>query len=150
MSTRDSNTGGIIDGISYDYIFPIEFESNGGVHNLKIGYNDGDNPFVVAQTFIDRHELPQYHLQQIADYVISRAGKSPVELGGDASSNLHASTVKPQPAITAYDNLPNKLCMTFDVDSVNIQKIIGKIKELNDQIKVSFDMNIIDSISGII
>mmetsp|Transcript_4966 Transcript_4966/g.6739 ORF Transcript_4966/g.6739 Transcript_4966/m.6739 type:complete len:810 (-) Transcript_4966:216-2645(-) len=135
LSTRDSNTGGIIDGISYDFIFPIEFESNGGVHNLKIGYNDGDNPFVVAQTFIDRHELPQYHLQQIADYVISRAGKSPVELGGDASSNLHASTVKPQPAITAYDNLPNKLCMTFDVDSVNIQKIIGKIKELNDQIK---------------
>jgi len=77
---------------------------------------------------------------------MSRVGKSPVELEGDASPNLHASTVKPQPAITAYDNLPNKLCMTFDVDSVNFQKIVGKIKELNDQIKVSFVMNIIDLI----
>lgn len=41
-------------GKTYDHVFPIEIEQPGGmgVQNLQIGYNNGDNPFQAAQTFI--------------------------------------------------------------------------------------------------
>lgn len=139
MSTRDTSNSGTIDGVSYTHVFPIEFEASGGVHTLKIGYNDGDNPFVVAQAFIDKHELPQYHLQQIADYIIARVGQTPVQLGGDASTTQHsqaASSVTSAPVIKEYKNLPHKYCITFRTDLLDPKKIIDKIKVLNNEIEV--------------
>mmetsp|Transcript_20505 Transcript_20505/g.45637 ORF Transcript_20505/g.45637 Transcript_20505/m.45637 type:complete len:398 (+) Transcript_20505:103-1296(+) len=62
-ATGTNENAGEIDGVSYDHVFPIEIDAvGGGVRSLKIGYNNGENPFVVAQKFIDDNELPQYHL----------------------------------------------------------------------------------------
>ena len=59
-----------VNGVKYDYFFPIEVDTTAGiVQSLQIGYNIGDNPFVVAQDFINEHELNQYYLSQIADCI---------------------------------------------------------------------------------
>jgi len=64
---------GTLNGVHYDHIFPIQADqTGGGVANLKIGYNNGENPFVAAQRFIDEHMLPQHHLSEIADYITQR------------------------------------------------------------------------------
>lgn len=70
-----ASNAGTINGKAYDHVFPIELEQPGGagVQQLQIGYNNGDNPFQAAQTFIDEHMLPQRYLAQIADYITERA-----------------------------------------------------------------------------
>ena len=47
----DSDT---IDGVAYDHVLPVEIETSGGLSTLQLGYNNGENPFVAAQRFIDR------------------------------------------------------------------------------------------------
>lgn len=140
LSTRDTSTSGKINGVSFDFVFPIEFEASGGVQTLQIGYNDGDNPFVAAQTFIDQNELPQYHLQQIADYIMSRVGQKPVELGGTGSGEAPMPTAAaPAPSLPvsrSYEHLPMKYAVVFSTGLSDIDKIVSKITSLNDEIEV--------------
>lgn len=44
-------------------------------------YNNGQNPFVAAQNFIDKHELPQSYLNQIADHLTKMAGGTTPTIG---------------------------------------------------------------------
>lgn len=77
-----ASEGGLVDGQSYDKVYPIEVEGLGGeVRKLQIGYNDGESPFMAGQRFIDKNELPQSYLGQIADYITKRAGATPPTLG---------------------------------------------------------------------
>ena len=57
----------MVDGIAYDMVIPVEIESptSGGIQKLEIGYNAGQNTFMVAQAFIDKHMLNQSYLQQV-------------------------------------------------------------------------------------
>lgn len=45
---------------------------------LKLPYNNNDDPFVVAQRFIDEHQLPQDHLEQVAQFIITNSNSAPV------------------------------------------------------------------------
>ncbi|CAM9353625.1 unnamed protein product [Phaeothamnion confervicola] len=82
-----SSTAGTVDGVTYDHVFPIEIEAaSGEVQKLEIGYNNGDNPFTTAQAFVDRHQMPQSYLGQIADYITQRAGRPAPVLGGPLGS----------------------------------------------------------------
>lgn len=82
VQVMGSSEGGVVDGESYDRVYPIEVEGVGGaVRKLQIGYNNGENPFVAAQRFIDKNELPQTYLGEIADYLTKRAGEMPPTLG---------------------------------------------------------------------
>ena len=80
--------GGVVDGEAYDMVIPVEIELPGGVKKLEIGYNRGQNPFTVAQEFIDKHMLDQAYLREIADYITQRVGDyRPPVLGNDDSVN---------------------------------------------------------------
>ena len=82
MQVMGASEGGVIDGESYDRVYPIEVEGVGGaVNKLQIGYNNGENPFVAAQRFIDKNELPQSYHSEIADYITKRAGETPPTIG---------------------------------------------------------------------
>ena len=77
-----------MDGEAYDMVIPVEIELPGGVKKLEIGYNRGQNPFTVAQEFIDKHMLDQAYLREIADYITQRVGDyRPPVLGNDDSVN---------------------------------------------------------------
>ena len=63
--TGSNENAGTIDGVTYDHVFPIEIDvASGGVAKMQIGYNNGNNPFVVAQKFIDDYQLDQGYLAQ--------------------------------------------------------------------------------------
>lgn len=82
-----ASEGGVIDGVSYDRVYPIEVEGVGGaLRKLQIGYNNGENPFVAAQRFIDKNELPQSYHSQIADYITKRAGETPPTIGAESGA----------------------------------------------------------------
>ena len=141
--TGTNENAGTLDGTRYDHVFDVEVEvPSGGVRKLKIGYNNGENPFVVAQKFIDDNMLSQGDLAQIADYIRQRAGASAptlgMDAGGGASSAGYAappssSGPAPMDASPTYDHIPMRGYKTFDsgADSKGLAKVVSKVRELN-------------------
>ncbi|CAB9511653.1 Phospholipase A-2-activating protein [Seminavis robusta] len=136
MGSRDSGT---IDGVAYDHILPIEVDTTGGeVAKLQIGYNNGENPFVAAQRFIDAHMLPQHHLSEIADYIQQRVGNSKTTLGGGGGGPAASSSVGGGPVagvpIASYEHLPSKTYKSFEISeksaTATFEKMKTKIQEM--------------------
>eukprot|EP00547_Thalassionema_nitzschioides_P016079 CAMPEP_0194233014 /NCGR_PEP_ID=MMETSP0158-20130606/1139_1 /TAXON_ID=33649 /ORGANISM="Thalassionema nitzschioides, Strain L26-B" /LENGTH=752 /DNA_ID=CAMNT_0038965847 /DNA_START=13 /DNA_END=2274 /DNA_ORIENTATION=+ len=118
---------GVIDGVKYDFVMPIEVDQEGGgVAKLNIGYNTGENPFVAAQRFIDAHVLPQHHLAEIADYIQQRVGNSAPTIG--ASTNAAPVTGTP---LVSFEYLPVKGYKYFELTkATNFEKVLSKIDEV--------------------
>lgn len=78
-------------------VIPVEIEMPGaGLQKLELGYNQGQNPFMVAQEFINKHMLDQAYLKEIADYISQRAGdyQAPV-IGQDGDVAMDISPPAP-------------------------------------------------------
>ena len=116
---------GLIDGVKYDHVLPIEVDlSGGGVAKLQIGYNSGENPFVVAQRFIDAHMLPQSHLADIGNYIQQRVGQSAPTIGMDTGTS---STVV---APLTYEHLPMQSYKSFELTkATSFGKMANKLRE---------------------
>ncbi len=149
-SSSGSGSGGTIDGKKYDFIFPIEIDMRGGgVQTLHIGYNNGENPFVTAQQFIDEHMLDQGYLAQIADYIRTRVGQDGyvptigVESGGVISDN-DPSPMDYSPTPTpAYQHLPMRGYKSFETgaDKKTLAKVSTKIAEFNTAFNSNLSSN---------
>lgn len=120
-----SSSSGIIDGVQYDHVLPIEVDqTGGGVAQLRVGYNSGENTFVAAQRFLDAHQLPQHYLSQIADYIQQRVGTATT-----------TTTTQPSTAITgtplaSFQYLPMAHAKTFDqVTATTLAKIQSKLED---------------------
>ena len=133
-----SADGGTIDGVAYDHVFPIEVDqTGGGVAELQIGYNNGENPFVAAQRFIDAHVLPQHHLNDIANYIQQRVGKDAAPTLGGGGAATAASSVTPMATsgvpMASYQHLPTPGYKSFDLPSktgvTTLEKMKTKISE---------------------
>ncbi|KAL7468420.1 hypothetical protein ACHAXS_008651 [Conticribra weissflogii] len=139
---------GTINGKFYQHVLPIEIDlPSGGVQTLQIGYNTGENPFVVAQNFIDEHMLNQGYLGQIADYIRQRVGETGVVLGGDVggggaiggAGNSFGNGVMPMETTPTYNHLPMIGYKLFDsgIDKKGLGKVLQKIREFNDSDAIS-------------
>jgi phospholipase A-2-activating protein len=119
-----------IDGVTYDHVLPIEVDqTGGGVAELKIGYNNGENTFTAAQRFIDAHMLPQHHLSEIADYIQQRVGQGAPTLGGGTAAATPSSATTGVP-IAAFIHLPAKAYKSFDSAEASVlQKMKTKMQE---------------------
>jgi phospholipase A-2-activating protein len=144
--TGSNVNAGSINGIHYDHVFPIEIDMpGGGVQTLQIGYNNGDNPFVTAQSFIDTHTLNQGYLGQIADYIRQRAGETGPTLGMDGGSSNNSNSggggIAPTMMETTpiYNHIPMRGYKVFDagVDKAGLGKVLSKICEFNDSALLS-------------
>ncbi|KAJ3341189.1 hypothetical protein HDU91_000748, partial [Kappamyces sp. JEL0680] len=58
-------------GKEYDYVFDVDLET--GAPPLKLPYNTSENPYMAAQAFIDRNDLSQSFLDEIANFIIANA-----------------------------------------------------------------------------
>ncbi len=147
--TGTNTNAGQLNGKHYDHVLPIEIEVPGrGVKALQIGYNNGENPFAVAQSFIDEYSLDQGYLAQIADYIRQRAGESGPTLGGGRGGGASAAAAGGGVAVPTsvtmevdtptYYHLPMKGYKIFDggIDSKGLTKVVSKIRELNDTVVV--------------
>lgn len=137
--TGQNPNAGSINGKSYDHVLPIEIDTaDGGLAKLQIGYNNGENPFVTAQAFIDEHRLDQGYLAQIADYIRQRAGDTGPTLGGVATgaSSGGYSVSEPMNVVPTYEHLPMRGYKFFDagVDKKGLGKVVQKIDEFNAQV----------------
>jgi phospholipase A-2-activating protein len=84
----------LYDGKEYDYVFDVEIQA--GAPSLKLPYNVSgemnnivilfffhfiDNPYAAAQSFIDRNELSQDFLDQIATFIMNNTQGASIGTG---------------------------------------------------------------------
>ena len=101
--------GGTVNGVYYDQVMPVEMETPMGVQTLQLGFNTGENPYVAANRFIEQNELGRQHQEEIAKWIMNRAGKSNTpSLGGggapqssrpSSSSSSSSSSMPPKAPI---------------------------------------------------
>ncbi|XP_045446086.1 phospholipase A-2-activating protein [Melitaea cinxia] len=58
-------------GKEYDFVFSVDIKD--GAPPLKLPFNKTEDPWVAAQTFIHKHDLPQVYLEQVANFIITNA-----------------------------------------------------------------------------
>lgn len=56
------------EGKEYDYVFDVDIEE--GATPLKLPFNLSEDPWLAAQKFIHRHDLSQYYLEQVANFIV--------------------------------------------------------------------------------
>lgn len=62
--------------LSHYKLFSVDISD--GVPPLKLPYNRGDDPWMTAQKFIHKNELPQAYLDQVANFIITNSGNYPI------------------------------------------------------------------------
>jgi phospholipase A-2-activating protein len=128
-----SGGGGVVNGVAYDHVFPIEVDqTSGAVARLQIGYNTGENPFVAAQRFIDDHVLPQHHLTEIADYITKQAGTPALSMD---NAKPPATTGLP---LASYQHFPITSYLAFELPDKNATSMLEKMtKKMLESQKLS-------------
>lgn len=81
------NTSGktLFEGKEYDYVFTVDISDS--APPLKLPYNRSEDPWIVAQRFIHKNELPQAYLDQVANFIIKNSDNASVR--ESASSNSY-------------------------------------------------------------
>lgn len=62
------------DGKEWDFM--IDVDTEGGA--LKLPLNRGEDPYDVADRFLQKHNLPASYMQQVADFVAQTLGDTGV------------------------------------------------------------------------
>ena len=132
---------GELNGVKYDRVFDIEIDE--GV-TLKLGFNNGQNSYAVAQDFIWANDLPQEHLDQIANFIDTNAAAvtlgadTPMTTGADpltGSSNAMyeapAGGVSSTVTFASSEHIPKKSMIFFDTPG-KAEAVEKKVMEFND------------------
>lgn len=129
--------GGEVNGEHYDHVMPVEIETPNGVASLQLGHNNGENPFLAAQRFIDQNNLEQSYQSQIADWITARSGQEAPTLGmevsnsgssGASSSGSEGASAAPSGPTFAFKLIT---FTAFDDVPANKEKLFAKIVEFN-------------------
>ncbi|XP_071118768.1 phospholipase A-2-activating protein-like [Haliotis cracherodii] len=57
----------LYEGKEYDYVFSVDIQE--GMPPLKLPYNVSEDPWFAAQRFLDKHDLSQMFLDQVAKFI---------------------------------------------------------------------------------
>lgn len=148
------------EGQLYDFIFSVDIEE--GKPALKLPYNIDQNPYMIAQQFIDKHKLSQGYLEEIANFIIknSQGGNAmqigqqeqqPVNLdpftGGSsyrtaAARNVSSSTTTSNNQSNVNDYYPLKGYFLFE--TINLDGIAKKLKDFSNSVPVELQLTSAD------
>lgn len=132
-----------VDGVPYDYVWDVDLGD--GVPTRHIGYNVGQNPYMVAQEFILKYELPQTYLDQIAKFIIKNSAQSPPSGGGSYSQQQQPQQQQPKPQsqapapggipLSKSKLFPQVKPLLFESSKpAQFDGPLGKIKQFNSQL----------------
>ncbi|KIR59591.1 phospholipase A-2-activating protein [Cryptococcus bacillisporus CA1873] len=74
----------LYEGKEYDYVFDVDVSE--GMPPLKLPYNVAENPWIAAQRFLERHELPTSYVEQVVEFIQKNTGGVQLGTGGDTAS----------------------------------------------------------------
>lgn len=70
----------VYNGQEYDYVFDVDIKE--GSPPLKLPYNANENPYLAAQRFLEKNELPLSYLDETAKFIEQNTGG--VQIGTSA------------------------------------------------------------------
>lgn len=82
--TQETSGKTLFEGKEYDYVFSVDISENSPA--IKLPYNRGEDPWMVAQKFIHKNDLPQVYLEQVANFIITNSASAPVKETSASSS----------------------------------------------------------------
>jgi len=119
------------EGEMYDYVFDIELEQPGaGTRKYKLPFNRGGNPFEAAQDFIWKHEMPQYYLDQIAQFIVQNSDQQGG--GGGGGSTMEVDT-DPLTGYQSYVPNPNSGAKTTKTELSEWEKEQLKLQKEEEE-----------------
>lgn len=66
------NSGKVLyEGVEYDFVFNVDISDSHPP--IKLPYNRDEDPWMAAQKFIHKHELPQVYLEQVANFIVKNS-----------------------------------------------------------------------------
>lgn len=74
--TQENSGKTLYEGKEYDYVFSVDISET--EPPIKLPYNRGEDPWVAAQAFIHKHQLPQVYLDQVANFIVTNSSNAPV------------------------------------------------------------------------
>ncbi|XP_026739639.1 phospholipase A-2-activating protein [Trichoplusia ni] len=146
-------------GKEYDFVFSVDIKD--GAPPIKLPFNKTEDPWVAAQAFIHKHNLPQVYLEQVANFIITNAklDSEPVSSNGFADPFTGESRYVPgsggpppaPPALadpftgsgayttsTTTTSSNEKMLIPHDAyirfDQANLKAIFDKLKEFNSKV----------------
>ncbi|KAJ6739031.1 PHOSPHOLIPASE A2-ACTIVATING PROTEIN [Salix koriyanagi] len=63
----------VFDGIEYDYVFDVDIGDGEPIR--KLPYNRSDNPYLTADTWLLKENLPLAYRQQIVEFILQNSGQ---------------------------------------------------------------------------
>ncbi|XP_076377843.1 phospholipase A2 activator protein [Megalopta genalis] len=135
----------LYNGIEYDYVFSVDIQD--GVPPLKLPYNNGQDPWHVAQKFLHDNDLSQLFLDQVANFIIKNSQSAP----GLNTSTQYAdpftggnryipssATSSTEPSRTMLNSSKTSMTSSYiphtkylKIEQANLQTILDKLRELN-------------------
>ncbi|KAK2577800.1 hypothetical protein KPH14_012247 [Odynerus spinipes] len=145
----------LYNGIEYDYVFSVDIQD--GVPPLKLPYNSGQDPWVIAQKFLHDNDLSQLFLDQVANFIIKNSQPTPVLndsiqyadpfTGGSryipGSNMINTPSESSSRSDQSYPNTfvsPSYIPHTkyLKLEQANLPAIIDKLNELNTKQECTF------------
>ncbi|KAJ8096502.1 WD40-repeat-containing domain protein [Lipomyces tetrasporus] len=133
----------IYEGQEYDYVFDVDIQE--GAPPLKLPYNATENPYMAAQRFLEKNELPLSYLDETAKFIEKNTGgvkigtQTPLEdpygsryIPGEQSSSLTSSQQVPvasEPKRVRFSLFPQKTFLY--IKKANVPMLMKKIEEFN-------------------
>lgn len=131
LMTQSSMQKSRIGDKEYDVV--VDVDLGDGVPPIKLGFNNNDDPYQVAQNFIIQHELPQDYLDTIAQFIIKNSKSRTIEpeFKGvlDPLTSRESFTDTSEPASKYFPQQTLFLYGTGKPDA-----ILSKLTELNNKI----------------
>ncbi|WWC62195.1 uncharacterized protein I303_104790 [Kwoniella dejecticola CBS 10117] len=154
----------LYEGQEYDYVFDVDVSE--GMPPLKLPYNVSENPWIAAQKFLNKYELPSSYCEQVVEFIqkntngvtlgqggggneyvdpftggsrytgATSANAGPSYGGGDPYTGSGAYSSTPAPPAQR----PNGILPVktyLSFKQMNVNAAKGKITQLNDEIKSS-------------
>jgi len=143
----------ILNGKEFDFVFDVDI---GDGMMRKLGYNNGENPYVVAQQFLWDNELNQEWLDQVAQFVTQNAKPITLGVGEDPTVNSTTTSTYKDPytgggryvpgsetqanvSTTNSNNFPKSVHFPLKhpvvFDTANYQAILNGALQFNEQLK---------------
>jgi phospholipase A-2-activating protein len=86
-----------LNGVEWDYIIDVDVAD--GAPPLKLAMNADENPYLVADRFIEQHDLPGTYKEQIVQFIMQNTTAS---IGGRGGGGGGSSYVDPYTGASAY------------------------------------------------
>ncbi|XP_066598418.1 phospholipase A-2-activating protein [Prorops nasuta] len=143
-SSTNATTGKqLYNGKEYDYVFSVDIEE--GAPPLKLPYNHGDDPWHVAQKFINDNGLSQMFLDQVANFIVKNASSAQIPNTHSQYADPFTGGSRYIPASASVDDLEREKPVGSNssrcsyiphlkylrLEQASLQSILVKLREFN-------------------